>query len=52
MHQKHQILCKIPYGYLTKDVQEFYIEKYEMLLREITECLNKWRDTFMDWKVH
>lgn len=27
------------YRYLTKDMQDFYIEKYEILLREITECL-------------
>ena len=52
MHQKTSNTLENTFRYLTKDVQDFYIEKYEILLREITQCLNKWRDMFMDWKAH
>ena len=34
---------------LTKDVQNIYIENYRMLLRDIKEHINKWRNILCSW---
>lgn len=34
---------------LTKDVQNLHTENYKMLMKEIEEDLNKWRDISCSW---
>lgn len=36
---------------LTNNVQDLSAENYKVLLKEIKEALNNWREMFMSWKI-